>query len=111
MDDRERVKALIDQLKDLKLQEQRVISELESINDRNGTGRAPTEVRFAPGDRVVITNHVRKPAIWNWLRGDWDPEKERLAVVTKVTEKQVHLLTDNGSTTWRAPKNLRRFEG
>lgn len=63
---------------------------------------------FRQGDRVRITNKVRKPAT---AGPAWSEARERLAVVTKVIPDQVHILTDNGTKTWRAPNNLKRVLG
>jgi hypothetical protein len=60
---------------------------------------------FRPGDRVRVTNKVRKPAT---AGPAWTEARERLATVTKVIPDQVHILTDNGTKTWRAPNNLKR---
>jgi hypothetical protein len=63
----------------------------------NGIGR---------GDRVRITNTVKKPAYWTKA---WDEKKERVATVIKVTPSQIHFRTDNGVNTWRAPNNVRKI--
>ncbi|KAI2513064.1 hypothetical protein MHU86_1356 [Fragilaria crotonensis] len=63
---------------------------------------------FRQGDRVRITNKVRKPAT---AGPAWTEAQERSAVVTKVIPDQVHILTDNGTKTWRAPNNLKRVSG
>lgn len=58
------------------------------------------------GDRVRITNHVKKPAYWTKA---WDEKKERVATVTKINPLQIHFRTDNGVNTWRAPNNVRKI--
>ncbi len=69
-----------------------------------------TPIGLVRGDRVRITNHIRRPAVWPSTVA-WDEEtkkKERSATVTHIYKEQVHLVTDNGTKTWRAPNNLRK---
>lgn len=73
------------------------------------------EWTFAVGERVRITNRVKRPASYldNW--DDDARQRERLATVTNTvvakekTPTQVWLVTDNGTRTWRAPKHLVRI--
>jgi hypothetical protein len=60
-------------------------------------------LRIRIGDRVRIRNKIRKPAT---AGPSWSEARERFATVTKVTTEQVHVVTDNGTKTWRAPNNL-----
>ena len=60
------------------------------------------------GDRIRITNRVRKPATWTGP-GVWDEEREKVATVTRVTANQIHFVTDNGTRTWRAPNDVERI--
>jgi hypothetical protein len=60
-------------------------------------------LRIRIGDRVRIKNKIQKPAT---AGPSWSEARERAATVTKVTPEQVHVITDNGTTTWRAPNNL-----
>jgi hypothetical protein len=66
-------------------------------------------VALRRGDRIRITNRVKKPATWTGASVS-DEERERVATVTRVRPKQVHFVTDNGTRTWRAPNNVRRIE-
>lgn len=60
---------------------------------------------FKVGDRVQIKNKVRKPS--NWPREvQWSEELERTATVTRVTPRQVHFITDNGTQTRRPPNSI-----
>jgi hypothetical protein len=70
---------------------------------------------YASGDRVRIVNKIVRPAQYE---DDWDDaarERERQATVTHTvaaktkTPTQVWFLTDNGTTTWRSPKQLERI--
>jgi multidrug resistance efflux pump len=71
---------------------------------------------YASSDRVRITNKIMQPAHYEGAWNETARERERRATVTQVvaakpkTPTQVWFLTDNGTSTWRAPKNLVRFE-
>ena len=103
---------LIEELKALKLRESVVISQLEAAYrrrpDEYTTSTAEQETGLSPGDRVYVVNRVRKPATWT-SKVVWTAEKERRATVTRVTATQIHILTDNGVRTWRAPNNLQKL--
>jgi hypothetical protein len=60
---------------------------------------------FATGDRVRILNTVRKPTKWNDNK-EWSETEARYATVTRIQGGRVFLITDNGISTWRSPKNL-----
>jgi hypothetical protein len=65
-------------------------------------------VAFTRGDRIRITNRVRRPA--NWMSGVvWEEDRESTATVTRVTPNQIHFVIDNGTRTWRAHNNVRRI--
>ena len=112
----------------LKLMEERriddLISELNALRIRVAQLEAGQEVpdthevnvdvdvnvvSLKKGDRIRITNRVKKPATWTGAFV-WDEELERVATVTRVTPKQIHFITDNGTRTWQAPNNVRRIE-
>jgi hypothetical protein len=61
------------------------------------TVSAPRELNI--GDRVKILNKIR------FVSGR-PTEKDRLATVIRKTNFYIHLVTDSGYTTSRAPKNL-----
>jgi hypothetical protein len=106
---------LIEELRELKIREREIISALDQasrtgrVQTRHETearpheGQAQVPYGFRQGDRVRITNKVRKPAT---AGPSWTEARERSAVVTKIVPDQVHILTDNGTRTWRAPNNL-----
>jgi hypothetical protein len=116
MSDRE-LAELIAELKELKLRELQVLASLESIvqtqhnttaatsptQHNTSTAASPRalEALFQVGDRVVITNKIRRPINRPANNGD------RTAVVTKVALNRIDIRTSNGSSTWRAPQNLR----
>lgn len=96
----ESIEELIAQLKLIKIQEANIIARIEAAahkkdEDKSETTRPATN-RLTKGDRVRITNRVRKPATWN-NETAWDEDKGRLATVTKVTPEQVHIITDNAA--------------
>ena len=113
------VQELIESLRTLRVQEERIIERIEIATERERTSAArraaPTESQdhdnqpINVGDRVYITNKVRKPATWGLTRETWSAYKERHAVVTRVESNKVYVRTDNGVDTWRAPGNLRRI--
>jgi hypothetical protein len=104
------VARLISELKELKLRELQVLSLLESLVQQNNTNHTTNHTAtatttlhtgFVTGDRVVITNNIRRPLNRPVNKGD------RTAIVINVTPKRIDLTTSNGVTTWRAPHNLR----
>ena len=99
----ERIKELIDQLKELRLRESRVMARLEAeITTAERTVTTPRA--FEVGDRVYIKNKIRRPVS---ARPDWNIYKERRATVNKVKPGEIHFTTDNGTNTWRGPFNIR----
>jgi hypothetical protein len=74
----------------------------------NDNGNVDDAVAFRRGDRIRITNRVRRPSNWN-TGVVWEEDKERTATVTRVTLTQIHFVTDNGTRTWRAHRNVRRI--
>ena len=108
------VEELIEELQELRIREIEIIAELKQANSagtRTQTGDANShrhEVAhgFRRGDRVRVINKVRKPAT---AGPSWNEAKERLATVTRIIPDQVHILTDNGTKTWRVPNNLQQM--
>lgn len=113
------VKDLIEQLRQLNLLEEDILSRLAAIDAEEETPREipvvipravavdspQQDIRYSPGDRVRITNKFRKPFGWN-NRTPWDENSGRNAVVTSVSGNKVYITTDNGIRTWRLSKNL-----
>jgi hypothetical protein len=119
------VAKLIQDLKQLQVQERRVIAALEEAHRTRQTGTtttattaptnriSPTNVIglaratdpvqvFEEGDHVVIINKVRKPNNRPIDSGDCT------AIVVGVHTDRIDIRTTNGTLTWRAPKNLRQ---
>ena len=103
------IERLIAELASLRLRVQRLeVTQgyvIEAPQDAAPVARNELEV----GDRVKITNRVRRPATWPRTI-IWSEEKARTGTVTRVTPEQVHFVTDDGTRTRRAPNNLRRIE-
>jgi hypothetical protein len=96
---------LIQELKALQLREAEVLQLIEQANKRrDGT---TTHHGFAQGDRIRITNRVTKPAHWG-SNEPWHYRDAQKATVTFTTKDRVYFVTDNGVTTWRAPRNIQR---
>ena len=109
------VEDLIAELKALNLRRSAIIATLEGAYSVHGAVetvgsafRVPIANGLVKGDRVRITNKVKRPAAWTSQLA-WDKERERSATVTKVTPTQVFFITDNGVETWRAPNNLKKI--
>ena len=109
-----RIEDLIEELRTLKIRETEIVAELKQATnttteeqDKGKNERNATPVAIAKGDRVRIVNKVRRPAS---AGPTWTEANERLAVVTSVNATQVHILTDNGTRTWRGPNNLRLLQ-
>jgi hypothetical protein len=108
------LKALINELKSLKIQEAKIkeresvlIRQIEAIGETESTHKVdrvtepqrpnsnPTTVSgIKQGDRVVIRNKIRRPATCT-ADTQWTKEKEQIATVTRVTPSQIHFVTDN----------------
>jgi hypothetical protein len=113
-----KIHALIEELKALKLREAAILDQLEVENKRRNREEREREEReihhhgttnhgFEQGDRIRITNQVKKP--YNWGDDRWNYQEAKRATVTFATEDRIHFVTDNGVTTWRAPKNIQRL--
>jgi hypothetical protein len=79
-------------------------------NERPSSMKASTTVRvdkLKAGDQIRIINKIRKPVSWP-QEVPWTEERERVGTVTHQIKDQVHFKTDNGRTTWRATKNVRK---
>ena len=107
------IEQLIEELQHLRIRETVVIAQIrEAIKGANGAEQenvrdvdhAVIADGLRSGDRVRINNTIRKPAT---AGPSWNENRERLATITKVTVDQVHIITDNGTKTWRACNNLR----
>ena len=116
-----RIEDLIAELHALRLRETAIIAQIEQETTRTAPTSDGPETRrptsepqqaatarpsfFKRGDRVRIKNKIRKPAT---AGTEWVESRERTATVTKIEPGQVHITTDNGTRTWRAPNNLEK---
>ena len=104
---------LINELRALRLRVTQVEAQLQEQREQEQQttefSRIPPN-DFAKGDRVRITNRIRRPATWSASWTDVDIEKERSATVTHRVRDQIWLITDNGTKTWRAQNNLNRID-
>jgi len=101
MDNERAITLLTEELRALNLRTQRLEAELHALQQREAL-----QADFVKGDRVYITNRVRRPSSWlkNWTNDT--AENEKRATVTHKIRDRVWLVTDNGTKTWRAPHNL-----
>jgi hypothetical protein len=100
-----RIKLAETELKLANAQRRRVVNET-----------TPAITVYTTGDRVKVLNKIARPAHYDGIWDETARERERQATVTHVvaakpkTPTQVWIVTDNDTTTWRAPKNLARIE-
>jgi hypothetical protein len=107
---------LIKELKELQVREAEVLVLIEQANKRRdrvaGTHgvytQNGTKHGFEQGDRIRITNQVKKPAHWG-VDEHWNYIDAQKATVTFTTTERVYFVTDNGVTTWRTPRNIKRI--
>lgn len=124
---------LIRRLRDLRTEEDRLISLVESAilhPDNNNVvqvfpttppaagndtlpvvipieGAYEAAVNYREGDRVIIINLPSRRS-FGIGPSRTAAERDRRAVVTHVSGDRVYLRTDNNQTTWRLAKNIRR---
>lgn len=63
---------------------------------------------ISPGDRILIVNTVKRPKNWSAYK-QWTPSEAKQATVTAVELGRIYFTTDNGISTWRLRKNIRRL--
>jgi hypothetical protein len=117
------VETLLTRLKELQLEQQHIVTLLEeayrnktsnvaqvsprstvSTNSNSSNKKQPVR-GFGIGDRVRITNKVRK-------QGDQPVgPKDRVGIVTSVNinNGRIYICTDNGTETWRLSHNLKHI--
>ena len=99
MSEDDKIATLIKKLKELRVQETKVLRQLEQAYEQKGN----RQQAYCVGDRVYITSRVKKPTSSS---DSWNSYDERRATVTKVVDEKVYIKTDNGTETWRDKKNL-----
>jgi hypothetical protein len=112
---KETVDDLIQQLKNIRLQESEVLDRLyrarQLEKEEQGAHTDDTaSSQLKEGDRVTITNNIRTPFGRKANTGDRDSTVLRAKPQTdeNADTVRIHIRTDNGFTTWRLKKNLRR---
>jgi hypothetical protein len=107
--ERKQIHELIKELKNLQLREAELISRIDAANaSLSGHRGATVEHDFENGDRVRVTNQVRKPA--NWGTDLWNYHQAKTATVTFTTTDRIYFVTDNGIKTWRSPRNIAHID-
>jgi hypothetical protein len=111
------IEILIEELKELHLQERRILASIEQAyrlsstttstnlpsnsTPQTTTKQSNTASAFKKGDHIIIVNKVRLPNNRPVQTGD------RTSVVTGQSRDRIDFVTTNGTVTWRAPKNIR----
>jgi hypothetical protein len=108
------IAALINELKQVQLHGQRIITALEEAyrtadsvpgtpSPRNTTRTTlPFLPKYRPGDHVIITNKVRRP-----FDRPINDNDRKAVVIEVVSPSRVNIRTYSGTVTWRAPKNIK----
>ena len=99
----EDLNSLLAELRRLRIREDLVLQRIERLNDR---AAADVPLLFQIGDRVRITNTVRRPATWTGVWNSSAVATYRRATVVSVAGDRISLRTDNGVTTWRLAAHL-----
>lgn len=102
------IQAIINRIKFLDIQEEQGRKEKRQLLDKleqRSVPRKPGSAPFQIGDRVRITNKVRRPKD---TPATWTIQNEKLAIVREIdpNSDRVGLTTDNGTKTWRLEKYL-----
>ena len=87
------ISELINQLKQVRIQEARIIAQIERVSRQ---GPAEQFVDYQVGDRVRVTNGVKGT-------------RATTGTVTKVGDERIGIELDDGTRTWRIRKNLERW--
>ena len=105
------IASLIEDLQNLRLKENAIIAEIEARLQVSSASAPtlPTQKIYLVGDRIRITNRVRRPL--NWIdSAKWCEEQAKTATVVRVGSNRLHLVTDNGVHTWRVLHNVQPLE-
>lgn len=109
------IESLIQELADLRIRVAQLeaaatepVAQLEAAATEPGPINEGSESDLSPGDRVLVKNKVKRPATWN-IADAWNQQAAQRATVTHFYKDQVHFITDNGVSTWRARNNLSKL--
>ena len=116
MNETDRIQELIEELRRLRVKESAILQEVERLNKRRGTAtqnsrstqqREDSKGKYRVGDRVFVTNQIRRPIL---APRHWTLDNERKGTVTGIGKERIYYRTDNGTETWRLTKNLRPLQ-
>ena len=96
---------IIRELERLRIRREQLLVRFTEVRQRRENEGFPPPLIV--GDRVRISNRVRRPNGWPPAPND---ETDRVSTVTRVTSTRVYVTTDTGINTWRAPTNVTRIE-
>jgi hypothetical protein len=100
------VKALTIQVRDLKEELRRNDKLTSHTTQHTNHISPPPSTTFRTGDRIRITNKIKRPANWDADASPWDRSKSAAATVTSVTATRIYFTNDNGLATWRLHKHV-----
>ena len=86
----------------MRIRVNQVENQLREIRGQEVTTTAALPHTLTRGDRVRITNKIKRPASWTAHWDVRDNVNERKATVTHTVREQVWVITDNGTKTWRS---------
>ena len=94
---------IIRELEGLRIRREQLLTRFTEVRERREDRRI--DAPLIVGDRVRITNRVRRPDGWPPAPRDGT---DQVGTVTRVTSTRVYITTDTGIHTWRAPTNVIR---
>jgi hypothetical protein len=104
----DRIASLTKQVQALQLQVTGLQEELKQHNRSQQTPPSTSTVintLIQLGDRIRITNTVKKPLSWDNAI-EFNQQQAKLATVTAVVNNRIYFTTDNGIHTWRSRRNI-----
>jgi hypothetical protein len=112
----DRIARLTQQVQELQLQVTALQQELkQEPKQHNRSHQTPpststvTNTLIQPGDRIRITNQVKKPLSWD-TSITFNQQQAKLATVTAVVNNRIYFTTDNGIHTWRSRRNILQLQ-
>jgi hypothetical protein len=103
----ETVDGLLELLKQLKIKENHILTELYLAREREQEGSSDNGPWYKQGDRVRIINTVK--VFFSRRTNAGDRESTVLYTQSKDGENKIFLITDNGFKTWRLEKNIQKI--
>ena len=99
--DPDQLQTIIEELQQLRIRQVQLLEAIDNVISHTEPANDNTQLQV--GDRVLITNKIRRPLNRPVNQGD------RVAVITKILPNHINIRTDNGNNTWRAPHYLRKL--